>query len=165
MKRFFVILFLLSLLSSCATTGECQCKCQNGENEPAVKKPTVSYIWPVKGTLTSKFGIRGEKQHKGIDIGSPEGTPVYAAADGKVVLSNESGDYGLLIIIQHPDNSFTVYAHNSKNLVKDGSSVKQGDKIAEVGQTGGATGPHLHFEIRIGAKPVDPLLYLPKMVP
>lgn len=128
-------------------------------------KPGV-YGWPVNGgVVTSPFGIRGKRQHNGIDIGSPEGTPVYAAADGKVVFSSKNGDYGLLVVIQHSDNSFTIYAHNSKNLVKEGMVVKKGKKIAEVGKTGNATGPHLHFEIRIGAKAVDPLLCLPKTVP
>ena len=124
------------------------------------------YIWPAKGVVTSKFGVRWGKNHSGIDIGCPEGTPIYAAAAGKVVFVGEKSGYGLLVIIAHSNgSSFTIYAHNSKNLVKEHAEVKQGEKIALVGQTGRATGPHLHFEIRIESKAVDPLLYLPKTVP
>lgn len=124
------------------------------------------FIWPVKGVVTSKFGARWGKHHSGIDIGCPEGTPIYASAAGKVVFVGEKSGYGLLVIISHSNgSSFTIYAHNSKNLVKENAEVKQGEKIALVGQTGRATGPHLHFEIRIESKAVDPLQYLPKTVP
>lgn len=124
------------------------------------------FIWPVEGVVTSKFGARWGKNHSGIDIGAPEGTPIYASAAGKVVFVGEKSGYGLLIIISHSNGtSFTIYAHNSKNLVKEHADVKQGEKIALVGQTGRATGPHLHFEIRIESKAVDPLQYLPKTVP
>ena len=123
------------------------------------------YAWPVKGVVTSKFGLRWGRNHNGIDIGCPQGTPIYAAADGVVVAVREQGDYGLLVVIKHPDESFTIYAHNSKNLVREGQDIKKGKKIALVGQTGRAKGAHLHFEIRIGSKAVDPLLYLPKTVP
>lgn len=124
------------------------------------------FIWPVEGVVTSKFGSRWGKNHSGIDIGAPEGTPIYASAAGKVVFVGEKSGYGLLIIISHSDGtSFTIYAHNSKNLVKEHADVRQGEKIALVGQTGRATGPHLHFEIRIESKAVDPLQYLPKTVP
>ena len=124
------------------------------------------FIWPVEGVVTSKFGARWGKNHSGIDIGAPEGTPIYASAAGKVVFVGEKSGYGLLIIISHSNgSSFTIYAHNSKNLVKQNAEVKQGEKIALVGQTGRATGPHLHFEIRIESKAVDPLEHLPKTVP
>ena len=136
---------------------------------PARTKPGKpgKFIWPVEGgVVTSKFGSRWGKNHSGIDIGAPKGTPVYASAAGKVVFVGEKSGYGLLIIISHSNgSSFTIYAHNSKNLVKENSEVKQGEKIALVGQTGRATGPHLHFEIRIESKAVDPLEYLPKTVP
>ena len=133
----------------------------------SAKKPVKpgTYIWPVKGVVTSKFGPRWGKNHSGIDIGCPEGTPIVAASGGKVVFVGEKGGYGLLIVIQHSDGSFTIYAHNSKNLVDEGAKVKQGEKIALVGQTGRATGPHLHFEIRLESKAVDPLEHLPKTVP
>lgn len=133
--------------------------------QPAKPGKPSQYIWPVKGVVTSKFGTRWGKKHSGIDIGCPEGTPIYAAADGKVVFSGEKSGYGMTIIILHLDNSFTIYAHNSKNLVSEQKQVKKGEKIALVGQTGKATGPHLHFEIRKGSEPVDPLENLPKTVP
>lgn len=139
----------------------------NPQTKASPKKPVKpgTYIWPVQGVVTSKFGPRWGKNHSGIDIGCPEGTPIIAAAGGTAVFVGEKGGYGLLIVIQHPDGSFTIYAHNSKNLVKEGAKVKQGEKIALVGQTGRATGPHLHFEIRLESKAVDPLEHLPKTVP
>ena len=123
------------------------------------------FNWPAKGVVTSKFGKRWGKMHEGIDIGCPEGTPVYASSAGKIIFSGKKGGYGVVIIIQHPGEWFTIYAHNSKNLIGQGQSVKKGQKIAISGQTGRATGPHLHFEIRKGVKPVDPLKYLPKTAP
>ncbi len=120
------------------------------------------FVWPVVGTITSGFGRRNGRPHDGIDISAPEGTPIRAAADGRVVYSgDELKGYGNLIVIKHTGNFFTVYAHNQVNLVKEGDFVKQGDIIGRVGQTGRITGPHLHFEIRRGKIPVNPLLYLP----
>ncbi|MDQ6956959.1 MAG: M23 family metallopeptidase [Mariprofundaceae bacterium] len=119
--------------------------------------------WPVKGVLTSRFGRRGSRMHDGIDIGAKEGTPVHAAAAGEVVYSDHRlSGYGRLIIIRHRHDLFTAYAHNQRNLVRKGDKVKTGDVIARVGHTGRATGPHLHFEVRRGPTPVDPLSYLPR---
>jgi lipoprotein NlpD len=119
--------------------------------------------WPVKGVLTSPFGRRGSRMHDGIDIGAKEGTRVYAAASGEVVYSDKRlSGYGNLIIIRHSHDLFTAYAHNQRNLVRKGMKVKAGDLIAKVGHTGHATGPHLHFEVRRGPTPVNPLAYLPK---
>ena len=127
---------------------------------------TGKFIWPAKGVVTSKFGPRWGRNHNGIDIGCPEGTPVLAAAAGEVIFVGEKTGFGLTVIISHPGNVFTIYGHNSKNIVRDRAHVKQGEKIALSGQTGeGVTGPHLHFEIRIEAKPIDPLTKLPKTVP
>ncbi len=101
--------------------------------------------------------------HDGIDIGAKPGSPVVAAADGTVVYAdNRLAGYGNLIIVRHRDNLFTAYAHNRRNLVHQGDKVRSGQKIALVGRTGRATGPHLHFEVRRGTTPVDPLLYLPR---
>jgi len=101
--------------------------------------------------------------HDGIDIGAKLGSPVIAAADGTVVYSDHRlAGYGNLIIIRHRKNLFTAYAHNQKNLVHRGDKVRAGQKIARIGKTGHSTGPHLHFEVRRGTTPVDPLLYLPK---
>ncbi|HSW59816.1 MAG TPA: M23 family metallopeptidase [bacterium] len=129
----------------------------------AAKGSPSKFIWPAEGVVTSTFGNRWGTKHEGIDIGCPEGTSVYAAATGKVIFSGERGGYGLVIIIQHPEDWFTIYAHNSKNIAAQGADVKQGEKIALSGKTGRATGAHLHFEVRQGVKPLDPIEFLPKV--
>jgi len=130
---------------------------------PAVNGSSVKLRWPTKGKLTSRFGRRGSRMHDGIDIGAKEGTPVYASASGEVVYSDQRlSGYGKLIIIRHSRDMFTAYAHNQRNLVRKGDRVKSGDVIARVGKTGRASGPHLHFEVRRGSTPVDPLAYLPR---
>ncbi len=118
-------------------------------------------LWPVPGgKLYSRFGMRNGRMHEGIDISAKQGTPVLAAADGKVTYSdNTIRGYGNMIVIKHAGNLSTVYAHNKRNLVKAGRIVKRGQKIAEVGQTGRATGPHLHFEVRVGKRAVNPMNY------
>jgi len=144
---------------------------RSSANRSAVKAPPVSttsgkvpgFTWPLRGTITSGFGSRGGRMHDGIDIGAKEGTPITAAADGEVVYSDHRlSGYGNLIILRHSGNVFTAYAHNQRNLVRKGERVKRGDTIARVGQTGRASGPHLHFEVRRGSTPVDPLAYLPR---
>ncbi len=128
---------------------------------PATRLP-IRLIWPVKGIITSRFGRRHGRWHDGIDIAAPRGTPVHAAAAGVVIYADHRlTGYGNLIIIRHPHNIFTAYAHNERMLVRKGEHVRQGQVIATVGATGRATGPHLHFEVRIGPRPVDPLAYLP----
>jgi len=101
--------------------------------------------------------------HDGIDIAVPRGTPVHAAASGEVVYSDQRlSGYGKLVIIRHSGNFFTAYAHNQRNLVRRGDHVRAGDIIARAGSSGRASGPHVHFEIRRGSTPVDPLAYLPR---
>ena len=120
------------------------------------------FIWPVKGTLTSGFGLRSKSKHDGIDIGAPKGTKIVASADGKVIFSGWGPTgYGKIVIIKHSKKYVTVYAHNSKNFAKEGQSIKKGEKIALVGSTGRASGPHIHFELRVNRIPVNPLPYLP----
>jgi lipoprotein NlpD len=120
------------------------------------------FIWPVEGRLVSEFGIRNGERHAGIDIKADEGTPVKAADSGKVIYSgNGLNGYGNLIIIKHEGTFFTVYAHNKRNLVEEGGMVERGDVIAEVGSTGNASTPHLHFEVRRNKTALDPTLYLP----
>ncbi|MBO4440633.1 M23 family metallopeptidase [bacterium] len=126
-------------------------------------KAKNKYVWPAKGVVTSPFGPRWSRNHNGIDIGCPEGTPVYAAAAGKAVKVGQQGGFGNLIVLQHSGDEFTIYAHNSKNLIREGAVVKQGEQIALVGDTGNSTGPHLHFEIRINSQPVDPTKILPPL--
>ena len=121
------------------------------------------YIWPARGTFTSGYGWRWGRMHRGIDIAGPVGTPIVAAASGVVVRSGwNSGGYGNLVDIRHPDGSMTRYAHNSRLLVREGQQVSQGQQIAAMGSTGYSTGPHLHFEIHLaGSGTVNPMAYLP----
>jgi lipoprotein NlpD len=121
-----------------------------------------SFIWPVRGKIFSRFEQTKERKHDGIDISAPEGTPIKASAGGRVIYSGSGiRDYGNIIIIKHSENYFSVYAHNRENHVLEGDIVKQGQIIGKVGQTGKASGPHLHFEIRKGKTPIDPLKLLP----
>ncbi len=124
---------------------------------------TTSFMWPTKGVLTSGFGMRWGRMHKGIDIAAPVGTPVMAAASGVVVYARwNSGGYGNLVDIQHPDGSLTRYAHNHRILVREGEQVEQGQQISLMGSTGFSTGPHCHFEVHPPGKgAVNPIAYLP----
>ena len=116
--------------------------------------------WPAPGVLISGFGERERDHHDGIDLACPEGTPVRAAEDGIVLFSGEQRGYGNLVLLAHDRDVVTVYAHNAKNLVSQGDKVSRGEEIARVGKTGNATGPHLHFEVRVGTQPRDPLGFL-----
>jgi lipoprotein NlpD len=118
-------------------------------------------VWPLQGVLYGRYGVRGGKRHDGIDISAPEGTPVVAAAAGTVLYAGEQAGYGQIVILQHEGGLVTLYAHNSRLLVAEGERVRQGQPIARVGQTGRTTGPHLHFEVREGTRPKNPLLFLP----
>ncbi len=131
-----------------------------GGKAPALES---ALLWPVKGSVTSNFGIRRSGKHDGIDIAAPSGTPIMAAADGTVIFSGwgPSG-YGNIVVIRHSDALVTVYAHNKENMVERGAAVKRGDTIAAVGDSGRATTTHCHFEIRINRIPYDPLIYLDK---
>lgn len=117
---------------------------------PQSKKWIGKLEFPIKGgNLSSKFGNRWSSFHEGVDIRSPEGTPIYAAHSGTVVYSGQSlRNYGKLIAIE-ADGIMTIYAHNSRNRVSHGDTVTRGERIADVGETGKATGPHLHFEVRV----------------
>lgn len=120
------------------------------------------FIWPVKGEVSSSFGMRNGTRHNGIDIRAPEGTEIKAADSGKVVfMSDVMRGYGNIIILKHKGDFYTVYAHNKKNLVDDGDTVEKGQVIATVGNTGNAQGHHLHFEVREGKDLRNPLFFLP----
>ena len=128
-----------------------------------LRRPQLSgFIWPAQGALTSGYGWRWGRMHKGIDVANSVGTPIVAAADGRVVFSGwNSGGYGYLVELAHSDGSKTRYAHNSALLVKQGMQVRQGTAIARMGSTGRSTGPHLHFEIhRPGQGAVNPVQLL-----
>lgn len=116
--------------------------------------------WPVRGVLISGFGVRDREHHDGLDLACPEGTPVFAAGEGEVLFAGERRGYGNLVLIGHAHGLVTVYAHNLENLVAQGDRVLRGEPIARVGRTGNATGPHLHFEVRVGTRPRDPLGFL-----
>ena len=119
------------------------------------------YIWPAQGVLTSSYGWRWGRMHRGIDIAAPIGTPIFAAASGKVVGAGWHSGYGNLVKLEHLDGSYTLYAHNHRNLVRHGQRVKQGEQIAEMGSTGRSTGSHLHFEIhREDRRAINPLAML-----
>ena len=119
-------------------------------------------IWPVRGKLSSRFGWRNGRGHDGIDIPAKTGTPIVAAAAGRVIHSGRGlGDYGRVIILKHEGYYSTVYAHNRRNRVEKGDFVEKGEVIGEVGLSGNASGPHVHFEVRRNRKPVNPLLFLP----
>jgi len=130
--------------------------------------PKVDFIWPVTGRISSIFGLRrffNEQErnpHNGLDIAADEGAPIKAVADGTVT---ELGDFffsGNMIFIDHGQGIVTLYAHLSKIAVKPGDKIKQGDIIGNVGQTGRATGPHLHFAVISNQVLIDPIFMLPK---
>jgi lipoprotein NlpD len=120
------------------------------------------FNWPARGKLLNKFGTYGQKSYKGIEIGIPTGTDVFAAASGKVIYSgNAIPGYGNLVILEHSDGYFTVYGYNQKCLVKRDDHVGQGDRVALSGSPPSGESARLHFEIRKGKSAVDPILYLP----
>ncbi len=140
--------------------------------EEAVVKPAAktaeatgalpTFRWPVRGRVIAAYGARTNgKSNDGINVAVPEGTPVKAAEDGVVAYSgNELKGYGNLILVRHPNGYVTAYAHASELLVKRGDTIKRGQVIAKSGQSGEAASPQLHFEIRKGSSPVDPLHFL-----
>ena len=124
-------------------------------------KNTTTFIKPIEGIISSKYGQRDTatgrvpKNHTGTDIAANLGTKIKSATDGEVVLASEEGDYGKHLKIQIGEVSI-IYAHCNNLYVKQGDKITQGQEIAEVGSTGNSTGPHLHFEIRISERTVDP---------
>lgn len=124
----------------------------------------VPNIMPVDGRITSRYGWRRLRRrrgrmHLGVDIAAPTGTPILASAPGKVYFTGRKGGYGKTIILDHGNNVHTLYAHSSKIFVKEGSYVRRGQKIAAVGSTGRSTGPHVHYEVRVKGKPMNPQEY------
>ena len=128
---------------------------------PSDTTPSAAgFIWPVNGPVTSGFGMRWGRMHEGIDIGVGYGTPILAAAAGRVVYAGWMSGYGNLVAIDHGGGISTAYGHQSSIAVSVGQIVAQGEPIGYVGCTGHCFGPHLHFEVRINGAPVDPLGYL-----
>ena len=117
-------------------------------------------IWPVRGPVTSGFGMRWGRMHQGIDISAGTGTPIHAAKAGTVTFAGTMSGYGNVVVITHSGGLSTLYAHQSR-LAVSGGAVSQGQVIGYVGSTGHSTGPHLHFETRVGGTPQNPMRYLP----
>ena len=114
--------------------------------------------WPLRGSITGRFGRRGRQaHHEGLDIDGVRGQEVVAAAAGTVIRAGQASRYGRMVVIDHGNGVSTLYAHASRLLVEEGDRVERGDPIAEVGRSGNARGTHLHFEVRHNGRPVDPL--------
>ncbi|HXQ51775.1 MAG TPA: LysM peptidoglycan-binding domain-containing M23 family metallopeptidase [Stellaceae bacterium] len=138
---------------------------QTASLPPPVPVPVAGkgFLWPVRGRVVSSYGTAPEGTHNdGINIAATEGTPVIAADAGEVAYAgNELKGYGNLILVKHANGFITAYAHNQTLLVKRGDKVARGQAIARVGATGAVAEPQLHFEIRRGARALDPMEYLP----
>ena len=158
-------------ISSDATSTEPVGEVPGAETNAGLVRALESLVWPLAadgaGLLSSSYGERihplaGEQRfHTGLDLRAREGTPVYASAAGKVTTSGTSGAYGNLVILDHGADLQTLYAHNSRNLVRVGDVVRRGQPVALVGHTGNATGDHVHFEVRWKGGTVDPRTVLP----
>ena len=117
------------------------------------------YVRPSNGGLTSTYGPRWGRLHAGLDFGAATGSPIRAVASGEVVSAGYDSGYGNFVHVQHDDGTLTTYNHMSQ-VMRRGGSVDPGDVLGLVGSTGHSTGPHLHFEVRVGGSPVDPLPWL-----
>jgi murein DD-endopeptidase MepM/ murein hydrolase activator NlpD len=131
--------------------------------EQARREADLEFEWPIYGRFSSGYGWRGAGSHEGIDLMAKPGTPVLAAEAGRVIESGWRGGYGRVVVVKHARHYSTLYAHNRAVRVSTGAFVEKGDVIAEVGATGNASGPHLHFEIHRERRPEDPLRYLPAL--
>ncbi|RAK09399.1 murein DD-endopeptidase MepM/ murein hydrolase activator NlpD [Halanaerobium saccharolyticum] len=131
-------------------------------------KPEFSYqdrldqkfMSPINTRITSYYGPRWGRMHEGIDFAAPMGSPIRAVSSGRVVYSGWATGYGYVVILEHQRGLRTLYAHNSKLLVREGESVGKGEVISRSGNTGNSTGPHLHFEVQVNGRPENPLDYI-----
>jgi len=155
----------VAAVSGCATVDEAPATSTIREltvTSPDGSVDCAAMLWPVDGPLSSPFGRRDGRAHEGIDVAVAEDTPVRAACDGVVAYAGHGlRGYGNVVIVHHAGQLATVYAHNRALAVKQGDIVTRGEVIARSGQTGNATAPHLHFEVRLGSIARDPLGYLP----
>ena len=128
----------------------------------ALARSLSGFIWPARGVFTSGYGIRRHpifrirRMHTGQDIAAPSGTPVQAASDGRVIYTGWFGGYGKIVVVDHGDGVSTLYAHLSRILTRSGARVRRGEVVGRVGSTGYSTGPHVHFEVRVNGRPIDP---------
>ena len=136
--------------------------CSHSQN---LADSTNAGCYPLPGAkvISPYNNNRGSHRHTGVDLKTKPNDPIYAVADGVVTMSKNYSGYGKCIILKHADGTETLYAHNSKNYVKEGEKVRGGQKIALTGQTGRATTEHLHFEVRKNGKPVNPMPLLEKL--
>jgi lipoprotein NlpD len=159
------MIFVLESLAPRSSTATADSLGPDAPMPPTVIGATARFRWPlatVRIVIGSPFGTRDGRPHEGIDLPAPVGTPVFAAADGHVAyVGNGIRGYGNMVVIKPPGDLLTVYAHNSLLMVAQGQPVRAGDRIALVGQSGRATGPHLHFEVRTGQIPRNPMSFLP----
>jgi len=132
-------------------------------NRKVVLSKEGDFVWPLVDfeRISSGFGRRWGQLHAGFDLPAKKGTPVVAAMDGRIVQATVAGGHGKTIYIEHRDNFYTRYSHNSVLLVKKNDYVRKGQIIAKVGTTGNSTGNHLHFEIRYKEIPLNPLDFMP----
>jgi murein DD-endopeptidase MepM/ murein hydrolase activator NlpD len=130
------------------------------ESDIALSPAAAALIWPARGPVTSRFGLRYRRLHPGIDIGSDHASPVRASATGRVLHAGRLGPLGNVAVVDHGEGLATVYAHLGGLVVEEAETVERGDTIGFVGATGKSFGPHLHFEVRVHGTPVDPLTYL-----
>jgi murein DD-endopeptidase MepM/ murein hydrolase activator NlpD len=139
-----------------------------GGGSGSVDNALEALALPVPGKVTSGFGARhdpitGEdSQHSGLDVGAPEGTPIRVPAGGVVLSAGPKGGYGNAVEVDHGNGLVTLYGHAAELLVSKGEFVQPGQEIATVGSSGRSTGPHLHFEVRVGGRAVDPSRALKK---
>ncbi|MEA2103062.1 MAG: LysM peptidoglycan-binding domain-containing protein [Candidatus Cloacimonadota bacterium] len=143
---------------------------QKNSTEKYLKKPKklsknefkkYGLIWPCKGIITSPFGLQDGKPHNGLDIAASNGTPIKSVLDGEVAYSDWQRGYGNVLILKHDNGLMTVYAHNKKNIANKGEKITKGQTIAQVGSTGNSTGSHLHFEVRLQGRAMNPQFFLP----
>ncbi|MCW2666619.1 MAG: Peptidase, partial [Frankiales bacterium] len=128
-------------------------------HDEADDTPAVRAARPAVGGLTSRYGPRWGRMHKGLDFGAAYGSSIRAVRSGQVISSGYDGGYGNLVLIEHADGVVTAYAHMSRIVVR-GGYVSAGQVIGRVGSTGHSTGPHLHFEVRVGGRQINPLPWL-----
>jgi murein DD-endopeptidase MepM/ murein hydrolase activator NlpD len=163
-------LSLLMALSKTSPVGDpvtSSAKRARGTVRPAIVEASTPGGWPVVGEVSSRFGLRaspwgsGTQRHQGVDIAADYGTPVRVSAPGTVVFAGrDSGGYGKTVVVDHGRNVKTLYGHLSGIYVREGQRLEARTVIGAVGNTGRSTGVHLHYEVRVGNVPVDPMLYV-----
>ncbi len=154
MRAFSLIHLLLGLFLSAILVQGC------ASGRPMGGIDAIPKGWPIShdvAEISSSYGApRGRSTHRGIDLSAPAGTPVRATADGRVIFAGRSGSFGRLVVIDHGNGWETRFAHLKRIKVEKGKKVRRGALVGTVGKSGNASGPHLHYEIRLQDRPVDP---------